>query len=40
MIYWIKEKTRFRGNEESSKLDILFTKELEVIFRKFITNAH
>ena len=31
MIQWIKENTRFRGNEESSRLDLLLTKELEVI---------
>ena len=31
MIQWIKENTRFRGNEEPSRLDLLLTKELEVI---------
>ena len=30
IIQWIKENTRFRGNEESSRL-ILLTKELKVI---------
>ena len=30
MTQWIKENTRFRGNEVPSRLDILLTKELEV----------
>ena len=31
MTQWIKENTRFRGNEEPSRLDLLLTNELEVI---------
>ena len=31
MTQWTKGKTRFRGNEEPSRLDLLLTKELEVI---------
>ena len=31
MTQWMKEKTRFRDNEEPSRLDLLLTKELEVI---------
>ena len=31
MIQWIKENTKFRGNEETSRIDLLLTKELEVI---------
>ena len=29
----IKENTRFRGNEEPSRLDLLLTKELEVNYK-------
>ena len=28
---WIKDNTSYRGNEEPSRLDLLLTKELEVI---------
>ena len=31
MTQWIKINTRFRGNQESSRLDLLLTKELEII---------
>ena len=31
MTQLIKENTRLRGNEEPSRLDLLLTKELEVI---------
>ena len=28
---WVTENTRFRGNEEPSRLDLVFTKEPEII---------
>ena len=31
MTQWIKENTRFIGNEEASRLGLLLTKELEII---------
>jgi len=31
MTQWIDENTRFRGTEESSRLDLLLTKELDII---------
>ena len=31
MTQWIKDNTKFSGNEELSRLDLLLTKELKVI---------
>ena len=31
MTQWIKENTRFRGNEDPSRLKLLLIKELEAI---------
>jgi len=31
MTQWIEEKTRFRGSEEPSRLDLLLTKEADII---------
>ena len=31
MTQWTKENTKFRSNQEPSRLDLLLTKELEVI---------
>ena len=31
MTQWIGENTRFKGDEEASRLDLLFTKELDII---------
>ncbi len=30
LTQWVKENTRFRTNEESSRQDLLFTKEPEI----------
>ncbi len=31
MTQWIGENTRFGGNEEASRLDLVFTKEMDII---------
>ena len=31
MTQWVEEKTRYRGEDEPSQLDLIFTKEAELI---------
>ncbi len=33
MTQWIGENTRFGGNEEASRLDLMFLKEMDVMKR-------